>query len=67
MPRSGPGPVTGCPRNQMLPAVGRRKPPTRYSSVLLPHPLGPTIVTNSWSSIARSMDSTAFTASGPSP
>src|SRR5579875_3096341 len=47
MPRSAPGPRTGCPSHSTWPAVGSSSPATRFSSVLLPHPEGPIRATNS--------------------
>ena len=38
---------------QTLPLVGRSSPPSKYSSVLLPEPLGPIIATNSPGSTLR--------------
>jgi hypothetical protein len=38
--------VTSCPRSRIVPASGRSKPATRRRSVVLPHPDGPSNVTN---------------------
>src|SRR5215813_2094212 len=60
-PRSGPGPTTGAPSTLSSPLVGPSKPASRLSRVDLPHPLAPTIVTNSWSAMARLMSASAAT------
>ena len=52
MPRSGPGRVTGLPSSRTCPAVGVSSPATRRSSVDLPQPDGPRIVTKSLSPTA---------------
>ena len=49
MPRSGPGRVTGLPSSRICPAVGVSRPATRRSSVDLPQPDGPRMVTKSLS------------------
>src|SRR5262245_9125321 len=60
MPRSGPGPRTARPDTRISPASARTKPPMMWSKVLLPQPLGPTMVTNSPScTTSRSTSSTA--------
>src|SRR6185436_16426726 len=60
MPRSGPGPTTSRPWTRISPASPGMKPPRTWSSVLLPHPLGPTTVTNSPSAtVRRGMSSTS--------
>src|SRR5207253_5782019 len=53
MPRSGPGPTTARPCTRISRASPRMKPPRTCSKVLLPHPLGPTTVTNSPSATDR--------------
>src|SRR5439155_1404533 len=53
MPRSVPGPVTCFPSMTKLPAVGLSKPSQRLMNVVLPQPLGPTMLTNSPSSTER--------------
>src|SRR6266852_8133955 len=53
MPRSGPGPTTARPWTRISPASPGMKPPRTWSKVLLPHPLGPTTVTNSPSATDR--------------
>jgi hypothetical protein len=47
MPMSGTGPTTGVPPMLMLPPVGASRPAIRRSNVLLPQPLGPTMLTAS--------------------
>ena len=42
--RRGDDPRTGCPLKVMVPARGGRKPASVMSSVVLPAPLGPRIV-----------------------
>src|SRR5438067_2079367 len=56
MPRSGPGPATGRSSTMIAPSSTGRKPPTRYSSVLLPQPLGPKSATNSRSRTGRMVE-----------
>jgi len=41
------GPVTGLPSIETAPSVGATMPETSDSNVLLPHPLGPMMATNS--------------------
>ncbi len=53
--------VMSCPSSQISPAVGRSSPPSRYSSVDLPQPLGPIIATVSPRATSRSTSSTART------
>ena len=60
----GPGPRTGLPSQWMVPSVGRMKPASALSSVVLPQPLGPTSVTNSPARMRRSTWPVACT--GPS-
>ena len=45
MPRSGPGPTTRLAPTRTSPEVGLRKPAMMFSSVVLPQPDGPRIVT----------------------
>ena len=50
MPRSAPGPTTGCPCTSTSPAVGGccgGRPAISRRMVLLPQPLGPRMQTNS--------------------
>src|SRR5262249_36930782 len=47
--------LTTSPSIRMSPDVGRSKPATRLSMVDLPHPLGPTSVTNDPSGTSRLM------------
>src|SRR5207253_1304455 len=47
------GPVTCFPSMTKLPAVGLSKPSQRLMNVVLPQPLGPTMLTNSPSSTER--------------
>src|SRR6478672_618126 len=61
MPRSGPGGPTGRPLSRRSPAVAGSKPPRMCRNVLLPHPDGPTMETNSCSSIASDRRSIAVT------
>src|SRR5713226_212286 len=55
MPRlassTGPMPAMSLPRKRTSPAVGRNRPVTTLTSVVLPAPFGPTTETNSPSSI----------------
>src|SRR5258706_2342806 len=46
-PRSGPGPAISLLASSMCPAVGLRRPASRFSSVDLPHPEWPMRLTNS--------------------
>ena len=62
-PRSGPGPAIGRPSSVTCPDEAVSKPAMMLSSVDLPHPLGPTIVTNSPAAIVRSTCSSAVTLS----
>ena len=66
-PRSGPGAPISLPSSTALPVVGVSKPATMFSSVLLPQPEGPTMVTNSPAPIARSIGCSACTTSSPPP
>ena len=59
--RSGPGAVTGRPPTLTTPALGNSNPAAMRRHVVLPHPDGPTIATNSFSATARSTRSTAGT------
>src|SRR6266540_1847524 len=45
--RSQPGSAISAPPTRSSPRVGRSKPARRLSSVVLPHPLGPTMEKNS--------------------
>ena len=47
MPMSGTGPVTGVSPMRMVPRLGASRPAIRRISVLLPQPLGPTMLTAS--------------------
>ena len=50
--RLGGTPVTSLPSTTMRPDVGRSKPATSRSAVVLPQPLGPSSDTNSpWPSV----------------
>ena len=53
------GPVTGAPDSAMRPSLGRSSPATRFSTVLFPHPDGPTMATNSPWPMAKDRSSTA--------
>ena len=57
MPLPPPGPITSRPLTRTSPAVGATRPAITFRSVVLPHPLRPTSVTNSLSWIARSIPS----------
>src|SRR5438552_11052048 len=59
--RLGSGPFTGAPLTRTRPRVGVSKPATTLSKVDLPHPLGPRIAANSFSSTAKSMAWSAST------
>ena len=59
IPRSAPGSVTGVPPSDTAPAVGARKPATMLSSVVLPHPEGPSTANISPASMSRLMSSSA--------
>src|SRR6266508_292260 len=63
IPTSRDGPSTGWPARSTRPSVGGRRPPISFSSVLFPHPLAPTIVTNSSAAISNETPSTAVTVS----
>ena len=52
-PIRGEGPFTGSPNRRISPDVTGIRPAIRESSVLLPHPLGPTIATISPGVTAR--------------
>src|ERR1051325_7768191 len=54
-------PSIGIPRNKICPELARSNPTHKFNNVDLPHPEGPTTVTNSPSSIVRSTFSTAST------
>ena len=58
MPRSAPGPWTGSPLTSTSPVVGVKKPAIILRMVVLPHPDGPTSMTNSPGSTVRSMSAT---------
>src|SRR4029453_19094945 len=62
-PTSGKGSRTAWPRMWMVPPVTETRPDTSFSSVLLPQPLGPTSVTNSFSPTSSVMSSSAGTGS----
>src|SRR5919202_2738662 len=62
MPRSGLGGPIGHPLSKIAPPLAGSKPPTMWRNVLLPQPEGPTIDTNSCSSIANESLSIALTA-----
>src|SRR5215469_1347383 len=62
-PRSGPGAVTGRSSMSTAPVVGGMNPATMESHVLLPHPLGPTMLTNSLSPTVKLRPLIASTAS----
>ena len=53
--------VMSCPSSQISPPVGRSSPPSRYSRVDLPQPLGPIMATVSPRATSRSTSSTART------
>ena len=59
MPRSGPGRVTGLPSSRTWPVVGVSSPATRRSSVDLPQPDGPRMVTKSLSPTVMVVGSSA--------
>mgnify|MGYP006915208416 CR=1 FL=1 len=65
MPISSRGSVTGTPKIDTVPAVGRMSPATRRRIVDLPHPDGPMIDTNSWRCSARSTSLSAVTGAPP--
>ena len=65
MPRSAPGPVTALPSSRMRPVVGVSSPATMRSSVDLPQPDGPRMVTKSLSATARSVGSSARVGAPP--
>ena len=60
-------PATSRPSISMEPLVGVSSPPSRFSSVDLPQPLGPMTATNSPGSTVRSTSSSAVTAVLPDP
>ena len=60
MPRSAPGPVTSRPSSVTRPLVGRSRPATMRSSVDLPQPEGPRMVTKSLLPMVRSVGSSAL-------
>lgn len=63
MPISGPLPfLVPTARISTRPPDRDRRPPTILSRVLLPHPLGPRMLTNSPSAIVREMSESAWTA-----
>ncbi len=55
MPRSAPGPVTSWPSSSTRPVVGVSSPATMRSSVDLPQPDGPRMVTKSLSATSKSV------------
>src|SRR5260370_15164081 len=57
--RSGPGRDTFLPLIRISPLVAGIKPSTTNRNVVLPHPDGPTIDTNSFSTITRSSPESA--------
>src|SRR5262249_20816371 len=61
MPRSGPGGPTGAPLRRSSPPLAGSKPPTMCRNVLLPQPDGPTMETNSCSSMDSDRRSMAVT------
>src|SRR5687768_372714 len=65
--RSGPGCTTSRPPTATLPAVGRVKPATRSSAVVLPQPDGPRSVTNVPSGTVNVQSSSATTRSSRAP
>ena len=65
MPRSGPGPVTGLPSSVIAPVDGWSRPAMSRSSVDLPQPDGPRMVTRSLSAIVRSVGSSARVGAPP--
>jgi hypothetical protein len=64
-PVSSRGPVTGPPPSSIRPAVIDSRPATIMRSVLLPHPLGPKMATNSPASAAKLTDPMASSALAP--
>src|SRR5882757_5225172 len=61
MPLSAPGGPIGRPLRRRSPPLAGSKPPRMCRNVLLPHPEGPTIETNSCSSIESDRRSIAVT------
>src|SRR5688572_1932226 len=59
--RSGPGLLTGLPSSVTVPPSALIMPAATFSSVLLPHPLGPTTTTNSPGSQVRLTSRSAWT------
>src|SRR5271167_1470164 len=57
---TGPMPAISRPRKRTSPAVGRNRPVTTLTSVVLPAPFGPTIETNSLSLTAKEMSLSAI-------
>ena len=57
----GRGPSTSVPSSVMRPPVSACRPEIAHSSVVLPHPLGPRIVTSSPSATSSEMSSSAWT------
>src|SRR6266540_6815119 len=57
--------ANACPSTNTSPAVGSSRPPSKWSSVLLPDPEAPTIATVSPAATSRSMPSSTGTSSGP--
>src|SRR4029077_11219596 len=62
-PTSGNGPRTGWSRTWIWPLEGATRPATSLSRVLLPQPLGPTRVTNSFSPTVSVVSARAWTGS----
>ena len=60
MPMSRRGPSTGVPASRTVPRVAGSRPAEIFSSVLLPQPLGPTMVTNSRSATDSEMSLSAW-------
>ena len=57
----GGGPVTRLPSSSTVPCVGRSSPAMHFSSVVLPHPDGPTMHTSSPAPISKLMSPMAST------
>jgi hypothetical protein len=60
MPMSRRGAATGLPSTLTAPAVAGTSPARIFNSVVLPHPLGPTTVTNSRSRTESEMSLSAW-------
>ena len=65
MPRSAPGADTGVPSSMIRPVLGRSRPAMSRSSVDLPQPEGPRMVTKSLSATARLVGSSARVGAPP--